>query len=43
MKHYSDLRSGNKEQDIVKLGTFYELLDRLKKTCQRSELCNTDV
>lgn len=43
MKYYSDLRPGNQEQEIVKLGTFHLLLDGLKKTCQRSKLCNTDV
>lgn len=31
MKYYSDLRSGSQEQEIVELGTFYLLLDRLKK------------
>lgn len=43
MKYFSDLRSGNREQEIVKLVKLYLLLDCLKKTCQRSELCNTDV
>lgn len=43
LKYFSALRSGNQEQDTVKLGTFYLLLDWLKKTCQRSELCNTEA